>query len=79
MVGAGACKALAFRTGPGVPYMAAAGGGGVITIWNLEERRLAAVLQVCNWQRLKQLGLLRDLEERKRDKACLFQGLKETK
>eukprot|EP00798_Chlamydomonas_sp_ICE-L_P015273 gene15273-21355_t len=41
----GACAAMAFRTGAGLPLMAAGGGAGVITIWNLEERKLHAVIK----------------------------------
>ncbi|KAL6759017.1 WD40 repeat-like protein [Haematococcus lacustris] len=32
-------------TGPGVPLMAAAGGAGVITVWNLESRTLHTVIR----------------------------------
>jgi U3 small nucleolar RNA-associated protein 21 len=32
-------------SGAGVPLMAAGGGAGVVTIWNLEERRLHTVLR----------------------------------
>ena len=31
--------------GAGVPLMAAGGGAGVVTVWNLEERRLATVIR----------------------------------
>ncbi|KAJ9507489.1 hypothetical protein QJQ45_006484 [Haematococcus lacustris] len=41
----GGCRTLAFRTGPGVPLMAAAGGAGVITVWNLESRTLHTVIR----------------------------------
>lgn len=34
------CTALAFRTSAGIPILAAGGDAGVITVWNLEERRL---------------------------------------
>lgn len=40
-----AVTALSFKTGAGVPLLAAGGGGGVITVWNLEERRLQTVLK----------------------------------
>ena len=35
----------ACSTGAGVPLMAAGGGAGVITVWNLEERKLATVIR----------------------------------
>ncbi|GLI63849.1 hypothetical protein VaNZ11_006952 [Volvox africanus] len=44
-VGGGACTALSFRTGAGLPLMAAGGGGGAVTVWNLEERRLHTVIR----------------------------------
>ncbi|GIL66695.1 hypothetical protein Vafri_20180 [Volvox africanus] len=44
-VGGGACTALSFRTGAGLPLMAAGGGGGVVTVWHLEERRLHTVIR----------------------------------
>ncbi|EFJ49064.1 hypothetical protein VOLCADRAFT_59899 [Volvox carteri f. nagariensis] len=44
-VGGGACTTLSFRSGAGLPLMAAGGGGGVITVWNLEERRLHTVIR----------------------------------
>ncbi len=44
--GGGACTCIAFRTGSGVPLMAAGGGAGVITVWNLEERRLHTIVKV---------------------------------
>lgn len=39
------CTALAFRTTAGIPLMAAGGGSGVITLWNLEERRLHSTIR----------------------------------
>jgi U3 small nucleolar RNA-associated protein 21 len=36
--------ALAFRTGPGLPLMAAGGGPGTVSLWNLAERRLHALV-----------------------------------
>ncbi|GLC36521.1 hypothetical protein PLESTM_000455900 [Pleodorina starrii] len=44
-VGGGACTALSFRSGAGLPLMAAGGGGGVVTVWNLEEKRLHTVIR----------------------------------
>jgi U3 small nucleolar RNA-associated protein 21 len=41
----GACTALSFRTGAGVPLLAAGGGAGVVTVWNLEAQRLHTVLR----------------------------------
>lgn len=41
----GAVTCIAFRTGAGVPLMAAGGGAGVITVWNLEERRLHTLVR----------------------------------
>lgn len=41
----GACTSLSFRTGAGVPLMAAGGAAGVVTVWNLEERKLVATLR----------------------------------
>ncbi|GAX75096.1 hypothetical protein CEUSTIGMA_g2540.t1 [Chlamydomonas eustigma] len=41
----GACTAISFRTGGGLPLMAAGGGAGVVTVWNLEERKLHTVLR----------------------------------
>lgn len=41
----GACTSLAFRTGAGVPLMAAGGAAGVVTVWNLEERKLLCTLR----------------------------------
>lgn len=41
----GACTTLAFRTGAGVPLMAAGGGAGVVTVWNLEERKLHCTIR----------------------------------
>lgn len=32
--------------GGNVPLMAAGGGAGVITVWNLEERRLHTIIKV---------------------------------
>lgn len=44
--GAGrACTCISFRTGAGLPLMAAGGGAGVVSIWNLEEKRLHALLR----------------------------------
>ncbi|DBB09195.1 TPA: hypothetical protein ACH3X3_007787 [Trebouxia sp. C0006] len=43
--GGGACTCIAFRTGSGVPLMAAGGGAGVITVWNLDERRLHTIVK----------------------------------
>jgi U3 small nucleolar RNA-associated protein 21 len=40
-----AVTCLSFRTGPGVPLMAAGGGAGVLSVWNLEERRLHGLLR----------------------------------
>jgi len=40
-----ACTCISFRTGPGLPLMAAGGGAGVVSVWNLEERRLHALLR----------------------------------
>lgn len=45
--GGGACTCIAFRTGGSVPLMAAGGGAGVITVWNLDERRLHTIVKVC--------------------------------
>jgi U3 small nucleolar RNA-associated protein 21 len=36
--------AISFRTGPGLPLMAAGGGPGAVTVWNLQEKRLHTVL-----------------------------------
>jgi len=44
--GGGACTCIAFRTGGNIPLMAAGGGAGVITVWNLEERRLHTIVKV---------------------------------
>ena len=44
--GGGACTCIAFRTGGGVPLMAAGGSAGVITVWNLEEQRLHTIVKV---------------------------------
>lgn len=44
--GGGACTCIAFRTGGTVPLMAAGGGAGVITVWNLDERRLHTIVKV---------------------------------
>ncbi|GBF88408.1 hypothetical protein Rsub_01120 [Raphidocelis subcapitata] len=52
MAGGSAVTALSFRTGPGLPLMAAGGGSGVVTVWNLEERRLHAVLPDAHDARL---------------------------
>ncbi|BDA46919.1 probable guanine nucleotide-binding protein subunit beta-like protein at C-terminar half [Coccomyxa sp. Obi] len=41
----GACTAISFRTGAGVPLMAAGGGAGVITVWDLEKRRLHTIIR----------------------------------
>ena len=41
----GACTSLAFRTGAGIPLMAVGGAAGVITVWNLEERKLVTTLR----------------------------------
>ncbi len=41
----GPVTALSFRTGAGVPLLAAGGGGGALTVWNLEERRLHTVVR----------------------------------
>lgn len=41
----GACTSLSFRTGGGTPLLAAGGGAGVITLWNLEERKLQCTLR----------------------------------
>ena len=41
----GACTHIAFRTGGGAPLMAAGGGAGVITVWNLEQRRLHTLIR----------------------------------
>lgn len=44
--GAGrACTCISFRTGPGLPLMAAGGGAGVVSVWDLEERRLHGLLR----------------------------------
>ncbi|PNH10160.1 WD repeat domain-containing protein [Tetrabaena socialis] len=43
--GDGAVTALSFRTGAGLPLMAAGGGGGAVTVWDLEERRLHTVIK----------------------------------
>ncbi|KFM26597.1 putative WD repeat-containing protein [Auxenochlorella protothecoides] len=43
--GGGAVTALAFRTGPGVPLLAAGGACGAVTLWDLEKRRLHSVLR----------------------------------
>ncbi|CAK0785298.1 hypothetical protein CVIRNUC_008505 [Coccomyxa viridis] len=43
--GGGACTAISFRTGAGVPLMAAGGGAGAVTVWNLEERRLHTIIR----------------------------------
>lgn len=40
-----AVTAISFRTGAGVPLMAAGGTAGVVTVWNLEERRLATIVK----------------------------------
>jgi U3 small nucleolar RNA-associated protein 21 len=40
-----ACTCISFRTGPGLPLMAAGGGAGVVTVWNLGSRRLHALLR----------------------------------
>lgn len=45
MAAAGACTSIAFRTGQGVPLMAAGGGAGVVTVWNLEARRLHTLIR----------------------------------
>jgi U3 small nucleolar RNA-associated protein 21 len=37
-----------YRTGPGPPLLAAAGGYGVITVWNLEERKLHTVIKAAH-------------------------------
>ncbi len=42
--------AMAFRTGGGVPLMVAGGGAGVVTVWNLETRRLHGVIKVRLWK-----------------------------
>lgn len=39
------CTHIAFRTGAGVPLMAAGGGAGVVTVWNLEQRRLHTMVR----------------------------------
>jgi U3 small nucleolar RNA-associated protein 21 len=52
VAGGGAVTAISFRTGPGLPLMAAGGGSGVVTVWNLEERRLHAVLPDAHDARL---------------------------
>lgn len=44
-VSGGACTAITFRSGVGVPLMAAGGGAGVITVWDLEGRRLSTVIR----------------------------------
>ena len=36
------------NTGSGVPLMAAGGGAGVITVWNLNERRLHTIIKVMS-------------------------------
>lgn len=41
----GAVTNLAFRTGAGAPLMAAGGGAGVVTVWDLEERRLHTLIR----------------------------------
>lgn len=42
-------RAVAFRTGGGVPLMVAGGDAGVVTVWDLEKRRLHSVIKVhCN-------------------------------
>ncbi|KAL3149179.1 hypothetical protein ABBQ32_002010 [Trebouxia sp. C0010 RCD-2024] len=43
--GGGACSCIAFRTGGTAPLMAAGGGAGVITVWNLEEHRLHTIVK----------------------------------
>lgn len=43
--GGRAVTTLAFRTGAGLPLMAAGGGAGVVTVWNLEARRLHTVIR----------------------------------
>lgn len=44
---AAAVRAVAFRTGGGVPLMVAGGDVGVVTVWDLEKRRLHGVIKVC--------------------------------
>ncbi|GMH45573.1 hypothetical protein BSKO_13530 [Bryopsis sp. KO-2023] len=44
----GACTALAFSSGVGTPLLAAGGAAGVITIWNLEEKRLSTVINAAH-------------------------------
>lgn len=41
----GAVTALSFRTGIGAPLLAAGGGAGVVTLWDLEGRKLASVIK----------------------------------
>ncbi len=41
----GAVTALAFRSGAGPPLLAAAGGAGAVTFWDLEARRLRCVVR----------------------------------
>jgi U3 small nucleolar RNA-associated protein 21 len=41
----GACTCLSFRSGGGVPLMAAGGGAGVVTVWDLEQRKLHALVR----------------------------------
>jgi len=43
--GGGACTSLTFRTGTGLQLMAAGGGAGVVTVWNLEERKLHCTMR----------------------------------
>ncbi|KAK9819682.1 hypothetical protein WJX72_001066 [[Myrmecia] bisecta] len=40
-----ACSCISFRTGAGIPLMAAGGSAGVVTVWNLEERRLHTIIK----------------------------------
>ena len=44
--GAGtAVTAMSFRTGAGLPLLAVGGGAGVITVWDLEGRKLHSVIK----------------------------------
>ena len=45
LAASGACTSLSFRTGAGVPLMAAGGAAGVITVWNLEQRSLVSTMR----------------------------------
>lgn len=47
--------ALSFRTGPGKPLLAAGGSAGVVTVWNLDERRLEHVIKDAHDGALLQL------------------------